>query len=463
MLPAFPAPGGISAEQHLIDEAGAGLDTLLQRAVTDGLALDADTYRAAPGAGAGRHQRHGLCRLLPDRGRLHRLGARQRRAGRAGPRLRRRLAGGLRARHHAHRSDRQRPAVRALPESGTQVPAGLRRRLLHGRPRPGDRLRGRPLRPRAGVADHHLRLDGGQGGGARRRARARPAVWLRGLDRQADPVRARHHARQGAGAGGRAARALRGRGRRAHADRPGQIARRPGAQRRQARRRRGHRARPADRLRAAVLRSRRRQPGDAVRQGRRRGHRPGEVRLPGPAHADHHRLGAQDPGPARPGLCRFRHRPPAAGRRRRLRPAAPLRDHGGVPARIARHARPDPPPAAGLLRRRGGAGGAVPARSAAVGHGGRLHRPQARPRPAGLPGAAPGAGAAAHLRRDPVPGTGDADRAGAGRLQPGPGRFAAPRHGQEKARGDGQAALAASSMARWPTASARSAPARSST
>ncbi len=39
--------------------------------------------------------------------------------------------------------DRARPAVRALPESGTRVDARLRRRLLHGRPRPRHRLRGR--------------------------------------------------------------------------------------------------------------------------------------------------------------------------------------------------------------------------------------------------------------------------------------------------------------------------------
>jgi len=45
MLPAFPAPGGISAEQHLVSEAGAGLDKFLQRAMADGLVLDADTYR----------------------------------------------------------------------------------------------------------------------------------------------------------------------------------------------------------------------------------------------------------------------------------------------------------------------------------------------------------------------------------------------------------------------------------
>ena len=53
--------------------------------------------------------------------------------------------------------------------------------------------------------------------------------------------------------------------------------------------------------------------------------------------------------------------------------------HRGVPARIARHEGPDPAPAAGLLRGHRRAGGAVPAGPAAVGHGRRLHRAQARP------------------------------------------------------------------------------------
>ncbi len=43
-------------------------------------------------------------------------------------------------------------------------------------------------------------------------------------------------------------------------------------------------------------------------------------------------------------------------------------------------------------------------------------------------------------RRDPVPGAGHADRAGAGELLAGPGRPAAPRDGQEEGLGDGQAA-----------------------
>ena len=74
-----------------------------------------------------------------------------------------------------------------------------------------------------------------------------------------------------------------------------------------------------------------------------------------------------------------RHGDAAAGRRGDLRAAEALRDDGGVPARIARHEGPDQAPAAGLLRGHRRAGRAVPAGPAAVGHGRRLHRPQARP------------------------------------------------------------------------------------
>jgi hypothetical protein len=49
------------------------------------------------------------------------------------------------------------------------------------------------------------------------------------------------------------------------------------------------------------------------------------------------------------------------------------------------------------------------------------------------------AGAGRDLRHHGLPGAGDADRPGAGRLQPGRRRPAAPRHGQEEGRGDGQA------------------------
>ena len=47
----------------------------------------------------------------------------------------RRLAGGVRARHHRPRSAAVCAAVRALPESGAGVDAGLRHRLLPGQPR----------------------------------------------------------------------------------------------------------------------------------------------------------------------------------------------------------------------------------------------------------------------------------------------------------------------------------------
>ncbi len=93
----------------------------------------------------------------------------------------------------------------------------------------------------------------------------------------------------------RAVRAGRGS---ANADRPCAEAGKPDPQRRQARRRRGDRADAAHRFRPAVLRSGRRRRGDPVRQGRRRSRRPGEVRLPRPAHADHHRLGGEGDQPA---------------------------------------------------------------------------------------------------------------------------------------------------------------------
>ena len=135
----------------------------------------------------------------------------------------------------------------------------------------------------------------------------------------------------------------------------------------------------------------------------------------------------------------------ADGRPGDLRPHGGGEDHRGVPAGIPRHEGPDPAPEAGPVRRHRGAGGAVPSGSARVRHGRRLHRPQAQSqRPARaahrLSASLAAAGARADLRRHPVPGTGDADRAGARRLHARRRRPAAPRDGQEKARGDGQAA-----------------------
>ena len=183
----------------------------------------------------------------------------------------------------------------------------------------------------------------------------------------------------------------------------------------------------------------------AVRQGRRRGRGPRQVRLPRPAHAHDHRLGgAHHQRRARRGRrAAARHVHAADGRRADVRAAEALRDDGRVPARIARHEGPDQAPAAGHVRGHHRARRAVPPGPAAVGHGRRLHRPQARPhrRRHRLPAPGPEARPVPDLRRDPVPGTGHADRAGAGRLHARRRRPAAARDGQEESRGDGAAAF----------------------
>ncbi len=77
----------------------------------------------SPAADRVRHDhRHGLSRLLPDRGGLHRLGQGQRRAGRTRPRVGRGLAGGVRTRHHRPRPD----AVRACCSSASSTRSGCR-------------------------------------------------------------------------------------------------------------------------------------------------------------------------------------------------------------------------------------------------------------------------------------------------------------------------------------------------
>ena len=90
---------------------------------------------------ARRHRAHEVSRLLPDRRRFHPVGEGAGHSGRARPRLRRRLAGRLRAHHHRSRSAPLRPPVRALPQSRARVDAGLRHRLLPGPARRGDPLR----------------------------------------------------------------------------------------------------------------------------------------------------------------------------------------------------------------------------------------------------------------------------------------------------------------------------------
>ena len=186
----------------------------------------------------------------------------------------------------------------------------------------------------------------------------------------------------------------------------------------------------------------------AVRQGRRRGGRPGQVRLPGPATltiidwAVRHRPSARRGRAAtrRSTRCRWTTRRPTTLLRRG-------ETDGGVPARIARHAGPDQRlqpdrfediVALVALFRPG------PLESGMVTTSSPASTARERRR---LPAPAPRAGARADLRRDPVPGAGHADRAGARRLHARRRRPAAPRDGQEEARGDGEAARRSSSTA----------------
>ncbi len=408
------------------------------------------------------HHPDGLRGLLPHRRGFHQLGEDERRAGRAGARLRRRVAGRVLARHHRPRSAALRPAVRALPQSRARVDARLRHRLLPGRARPGHRLREAQVRRRVGLADRHLRHDGGEGGGARRRAGAGVELHAHRRAREADPVPAGQadHAEDGArdGAAPRGARGDRGGDARAAGARRG--ARGPHAQRRHARGRRADRAGQAHRLLPALRRARRRGDGVAARHEGRRGDRAGQVRLPRPDHAHHPRLDAalraaarsdRDP---RPG--------DASARRPRHLQAFRSGEHDrGVPVRIARHARSAQARASRPLRGHHRAGGAVPAR--ADGPHPRLHRPQARAEPRRVPRPAARADPRADLRDHGVPGAGDADRAGDRRVLARGRRPAAARDGQEEARGDGEAPRPVRRRARSRTASRGGARTSSST
>jgi DNA polymerase III alpha subunit len=81
---------------------------------------------AAPGIRDRRHRQDGFPRLLPDRRRLHRLGAAQRLPGRPRAGLGRGLARGLCAGHHRPGPASLPAALRALPEPRARVDARLR-------------------------------------------------------------------------------------------------------------------------------------------------------------------------------------------------------------------------------------------------------------------------------------------------------------------------------------------------
>ena len=145
--------------------------------------------RAAP-VRAEDDQGDGLRRLLPDRLGLHPLREDERDQRRPRPRLGRRLARRVLPADHRRRPDALRAALRALPQPGPRRPARHGHRFLGRRPRAGDQLRRREVRPRPRRPDHHLRDDGRARRRPRRRPRARDPLRRRRPDREADPGRA---------------------------------------------------------------------------------------------------------------------------------------------------------------------------------------------------------------------------------------------------------------------------------
>ena len=93
-----------------------------------------------------------------------------------------------------------------------------------------------------------------------------------------------------------------------------------------------------------------------------------------------------------------------------LRDALPRRDDRRVPDGVGRDAKPDQAPGARSVRRPDGARRAVPAGPAQQRPAHRVRGAQARTEAGHLPAPGPRADPARHLRRDGLPGAGDADR-----------------------------------------------------
>ena len=123
-LPEFPRPATHTSDEQLLEDlarqgASSRYGSPLPQAVQERLAYELGVIN-----------KRGIRGLLPDCPGLHRggTGARDPRGPR--PRFRRRLAGGVFARHHQCGPAPVRPAVRAVPESRADIHAGHRRGLL---------------------------------------------------------------------------------------------------------------------------------------------------------------------------------------------------------------------------------------------------------------------------------------------------------------------------------------------
>ena len=249
---------------------------------------------------------------------------------------------------------------------------------------------------------------------------------------------------------------LRADGRAPARDRP--EARRALPPRLDARRRHGDRRPAARGAGAADARSQVQHARHPVQLEDGRGGGSREVRLPRPEDAH----GAEEGRRSRQARARHRRRSRHGGARRPqdLRAARQGGYGRRVPAGKHGHAREPEAAAPRPLRGHHRHGGALPPRP----HGQHpdLHQPQARRGAGRLPASAAGADPQGDLRRHHLPGAGDPDRAGHGRLYARPGRHAAPRHGQEGQGRDGAATRRASSRARSSAASARRTPSTSS-
>ncbi len=340
------------------------------------------------------------------------------------------------ARHHRPRPAALRTAVRAFPQPRARLDAGFRHRFLPGPARRGDPVCGarvwrRPRRP-----DHHLRQASGQGGGARRRPRARHALRPGGPHRLAHPVQPGQPRLAEGRDRWRAAPAGDARQRRG-----GGAAARHGAagggavpQRLHPRRRRGDRAAAARRNHLRLSRPAQPDAHHTVLDEARGAGEPRQVRLP--RSQDAHRPAARGGAAGKPGR-RDRARPSAARRQEELRDAGARRRGRRVPVRGPGHARVParhaPGPPRGPDRRRV----ALPARPDGEHPG--LLRAQAR-REVGAAARKRPPHPGGDLRHHGLPGTGDADRAGDGRLLAGRRRPAAPGDGQKEQGRDGEAA-----------------------
>jgi len=154
-LPDFPTPKGVTLEDHLKNEAQTGL---ARRAAELGLERDAlERYRARLDFEIRTIVQMGFAGYFLIVADFINWAKTNDVPRRAGAWLRRRIARGLLARHHRPGSAALRPPFRALPESRAHLDAGLRHRLLPGRPRSRDRLCATQVRRAERFADRHVR------------------------------------------------------------------------------------------------------------------------------------------------------------------------------------------------------------------------------------------------------------------------------------------------------------------